>query len=159
MRKGNIVVHGLREAGNEVEDGKLRKSHDLDLLQSLVEALQVNIEVATSLKSCRRLGEKSADTTTSSRPLLMSFNNVSEKESLLGKASKLKDLADWKSVSLVQDLTKKQRQQEHSLREKCDTMNADRSDDDAKNWIWKIVGRRGERRIAKRDVPQEEVEE
>ena len=129
------------------------------MLQSLVDALQVNIEVATSLKSCRRLGEKSADATTSSRPLLMSFNNVSEKESLLGKASKLKDLAEWNSVSLVQDLTKKQRQQEHSLREKCDTMNADRSDDDAKNWKWKIVGRRGERRIAKRDLPQEEAEE
>ena len=138
-------MHGIAEAGNEVVDGKQRLSHDLEKLQLLANALTVEIEVATSLKTVRRLGERSENP----RPLLLSFNNINEKESMLDNASKLRDQAEWKSVSLVQDLTKKQRQQEQSLREKRDSMNAERSEEEEKNWEWRLVGRRGERSIVK----------
>ena len=144
-RKRNLIVHGVQEAGNEVKDGKLQRSHDLQKLEDLANALDVVIEVSTSLKSVKRLGKKSENP----RPLLLSFNTVKEKESMLDSASKLKDQEDWNSVSLVQDLTKKQRQQEQSLREKRDKMNAERSEEDEKNWEWKLVGRRGERYMVK----------
>ena len=151
-RKCNVVIHGLNEAGKEVKDGKLRKSLDFTKMQSLVDSLELQIQIASCLKYSRRLGEL-LDDNTNPRPLLMSFNAVSDKDALLDKASKLKDMeGEWKSVYVVQDLTKKQRQYEQSLREKGVKLNAERSDDDAKNWEWKIVGRRGERRIVKKDV-------
>ena len=154
-RKCNIVVHGLREADVGVKDGKERKSYDLTLLQNLVDTVELEIQVAESLRYSKRLGEQTNDVT-KPRPLLMSFKSVNDKISLLDKAVKLKDEDDWKFVSLVQDLTKTQRQQEQSLRDQRDKKNAERSDDDAKNWEWKIVGRRGERRIVKKELVQEE---
>ena len=154
-RKFNIVVHGINEAGIEVTDGKMRKNADLMKLQSLVDALELQIQLSTSLRYSKRLGEKT-EASVKPRPFLLSFNNVQDKNSLLDKSAKLKDLEDWTSVSLVQDLTKKQRQQEQSLRVKCDEKNDERSEEDAKNWEWKVVGRRGERRIARREYEVEE---
>ena len=154
-RKLNIVDHGLKESGSEVTSRKMRKDEDLRKLQSLVDALEVEIQLAASLRYFKRLGEKT-EGSVKPRPFLLSFNNIQDKNSLLDKSAKLKDLENWTSVTLVQDLTKKQRQQEQSLREKCDAKNEERSEEDAKNWEWKVVGRRGEKRIAKRDLESEE---
>ena len=155
-RKANIIVHGIEESGAEVTDGRIRKSADLVKLQSLADSLNLEIQLSTSLRYSKRLGEKS-DTSTKPRPLMLSFKNVNDKTSLLENSAKLKELEEWKSVSLVQDLTKKQRQHEQSLRAKCDAKNEERSEEEAKNWEWKVVGRRGERRVVKRDLePQEE---
>ena len=136
-RKPNLIVHGIKE--DEVADGRIRKSAHLAKLQSLVDSLNLEIQLSTSLRFSKRLGEKS-DTSTKPRPLLLSFKNVNDKTSLLENSAKLKDLEDWNSVTLVQDLTKKQRQHEQSLREKCDKKNEERSEEDAKNWEWKVVG-------------------
>ena len=162
-RKNNVIIHGLDESSSDVTDGRVRKSEDLAKLQSLVDALNVQIQLSTSLKYAKRLGEKQ-ETAAKPRPLLVRFKNTHDKDSLLEKSLDLKDNADWSSVSLVQDLTKKQRQHEQSLRDKCTAKNDERSEDEAKNWEWKVMGPRGMRRIVRRDLvtveePEEETEE
>ena len=157
-RKNNVIIHGLDESNNDVTDGRVRKSEDLAKLQSLVDALNVQIQLSTSLKYVKRLGEKQ-EAAAKPRPLLVCFKNTGDKDSLLEKSLDLKDNTDWSSVSLVQDLTKKQRQHEQSLRDKCTAKNDERSEDEAKNWEWKVMGRRGMRRIVKRDIVPVEEEE
>ncbi len=55
----------------------------------------------------------------------------------------------WSNVSVISDLTKRQREEEKKMRQEADRLNAERSKEDEKNWLWKVVGRRGERRLVK----------
>ena len=57
---------------------------------------------------------------------------------------------------MISDLTKRQREEEGKMRQEADRLNGERSEEDAKNWLWKVVGRRGERRLVKMK-PQEET--
>ena len=150
-RKCNVIVHGLKEAANTVTDGKQRQSFDLENLQKIVSDLKLNIDMASSLKFSRRLGKKSDDT--ANRPFLLSFVKASDKDCLLENALKLKNMdSDFNEVSIVQDLTAKQRNAEKSLRTQMEKLNSELGDEESKNWEWKVVGRRGDRKIVKRET-------
>ena len=64
---------------------------------------------------------------------------------------------DWKKVSVVQDLTKIQREEEKALKDECTQLAAKLSEDDAKNWQYKVVGKRGSRKVLKVQIKPEEV--
>ena len=52
----------------------------------------------------------------------------------------------WRSISIVADLTQKQRQLEQAMFKKAEELNLARSrDDQSKNLVHKVLGRRGER--------------
>ena len=54
------------------------------------------------------------------------------------------------------DLTKLQRKEEDDLRKEASDMNDKMSDEESKNFTWKVVGRRGERRLVRASRQQEE---
>ena len=156
-RKLNVVVHGLLEADQSVTEGKKRQEEDLKLLQSLTEEIDVQLQLSDVVRFARRLGE--LNDKDSPRPLLVGFSNIADKNMLLDNARKLKDrevnhdnAESSIAVSIVSDLTKAQRAEERTMREEAATRNTELSADEAKNWIFKVIGKRGERRIAKMPV-------
>ena len=61
---------------------------------------------------------------------------------------------DWKQISVVQDLTKIQREEERALKDEVNLLAAKLSDADAKNWEYKVVGKRGAKRVVKVPIKQ-----
>ena len=154
-RQLNVVVHGLTEADVNVKEGTKRHEEDLKLLQSLTAEIDVQLQLSDAVRFARRLGELNLGDTP--RPLLIGFNNIADKNVLLDNAKKFKDKVvdpenEQSRISIVQDLTKAQRAEERSMREEASKRNAELTVEEAKNWLFKVIGRRGERRIAKMRV-------
>ena len=148
-RKNNIVVHGLTEPDTKIKDKDTRIAADMKKIQELFSVLEVNIDAEETAKYARRLGERPVGTA-GPRPLLIGFKVLDSKQTILDNSRKLAEKSDvWKNVSVISDLTKRQREDEQKLRHEAERLNAERSVDDTKNWEWKVVGRRGERRLVK----------
>ena len=147
----NAVIHGLAEAPAEVTAGKERLAKDIEKLEELIAQIDCDIEFDTNaFRTTKRLGAKKDDTP---RPLLVQFKEVKDCELMLSNAKKLNDKApEWKKVSVVRDLTKMQREEEIRMRAEVVNQNAGLSEDDAKNWVYKMVGKRGERKVVKMKV-------
>ena len=146
-KRHNVVVHGLPEALRAVTDGKARREADIVKLQDMFAVLGVELDASRKVRTVTRLGTKGDD----ARPLLVSFRDSDDQVAVLDNASKLNRAADavWKGVRILQDLTKIQRQEDKLLRQECDELAAKLSDEEAKNWRFRVVGRRGARRVAK----------
>jgi hypothetical protein len=58
---------------------------------------------------------------------------------------------EYEDVSIMPDLTKRQRQEEANMNEEANRRNEEEltEDDMAKNLIWKVIGQRGEKRLVK----------
>ena len=62
------------------------------------------------------------------------------------------DDEDYKAIHIVQDLTKKQRDEEDAMRKEVTQKNE--AEGAESNYYWKVVGRRGKRRVAKARKPE-----
>ena len=154
QRRLNIIVHGLVEPDASVKDLNTRITKDKEKIQQLMSQIEVDLQVNDVVKFAKRLGAKS-EQADRARPLLLGLKSIDHKERMLDNASKLNDMPEpWKSVSIVQDLTTMQRSEEKKMREEAQRLTDEQSDDDKKNWLFKVVGRRGERRILKVPVLQ-----
>ena len=60
---------------------------------------------------------------------------------------------DMQKISIIRDLTQEQRDEEEWLRKEAERKNGELSPDDAENWMWRVVGPQGQRRLvrARRD--------
>ena len=154
QRRHNVVVHGMPEAPPEITDGKERIARDIAKLEELIAVLDLDteMEAETAISRTARLGAKTAD---KPRPLLVSFKEVSDQTKILAEVKKLSTMADdWKQISVVQDLTKIQREEERALKDEVNLLAAKLSDADAKNWEYKVVGKRGAKRVVKVPIKQ-----
>ena len=155
------MIHGFLEPQDTIENGAERMVADKANLQKVCDEIDCGVAVADEVKFCKRLGAR-GDTT---RPLLVGFKDTGSRSKILDNAHKLAEKGPtWQEISIVLDLTPMQRKEEDKLRVEVTTKNKELSEDEAKNWIWKVVGRRGERRMIKtaREEEQErggEVEE
>ena len=147
-RRSNLVIHNLVEPDASETDNKLRMEMDKEKMNEVCQVLNVTIDVAADLRFAKRLGERSDDHE-KPRPLLLGFKNNEVREKLLEKSPNLAEIDVWKKVSIVQDLTPMQRTEEKSMREDAAKKNSDLTAEDAENWEWKVVGRRGERRVVR----------
>jgi hypothetical protein len=82
--------------------------------------------------------------------MIVGFCTEYAKSTLLRYTRYLAD-TEYEDVSVVPDLTKKQRQEETSMKEEAERRNeCELTEDDlAKNLCWKVVGQRGEKRLVK----------
>ena len=144
-RLDNLVVHGLDEAAETIK-GKDRAAADIEKAQELIDVIGVNISMEEAVKFSRRLGEKKDN---GPRPLQLGFKKSEDKEKILDNASKLADKNEpWKSVSIGQDLTNMQREEEAKMREDAKKRNNEMTaEEKSKNGIFKVVGKRGKRRM------------
>ena len=103
-----------------------------------------------SARFARRLSPVADNDTPSPRPLLIGFKTEDGRDAVLEKSPLLGDKDEpWSSVNVVMDLTKCQRKEEKKLRDTASKKNAELGEDEEGNWRWKVVGRRGERKMVK----------
>lgn len=156
-RKLNVVVHGLGEADVALKDGKARSLHDMAKLQELLEEIQVQIDTSDRdiVKFSKRLGQ-AADGT--NRPLLVGFSSADEVDDVIAAAKTLRTkAAPWKDKSIVRDLTAMQREEEKKMIAEAEKLTTDQNEDDGKKFKFKVVGPRGNKRIAKVQLTPEEI--
>ena len=143
-RKRNIVVYGIEES--TVAEGRLRLEQDKKELDAIFTAIDVNVSAAEDVEFCRRVGEKGPQ----ARPLVVGFFTDWSKSIVL-KNSKYLAGSDMENVSIVPDLTQQQRKAEKSLQAEAERRNEEElsNDDVTKNLIWRVVGKRGQKRLIK----------
>lgn len=151
-RKMNLVFHGVGEHEDDRATGSARIEWDRKSCHNIFKALEVRMD-EDDIKFCRRVGERG----NGPRPLIVGFYSEQEKNSVARKAKRLEE-TNYKEVSIVPDLTRRQRQEEGSMfaeaerRNECELTESDT----AKNLQWRVVGPKGERRLIKtqaRDQP------
>jgi hypothetical protein len=107
-KRKNVVVHGLVEPSRE--DGWARMEEDRKKLNKIFTVLDINVAVETDVEFCRRIGEKSER----ARPLVVGFYNEWAKNTLLRNCRYLAG-TDMSMISVVQDLTERQRRTEKEM--------------------------------------------
>jgi len=152
--KRNIVLHGVDEPAREMRDGKERMEADKVECENIFRATGSKA-TKRDIQFCRRIGEKGADM----RPLLVGLTSEVIKAEILERASKLRE-TEYSEVTIAPDQTKKQRQAETRLNQEVERKNREEltEEDMAKNLKWMAVGRKGEKRVIKGQIREEEGE-
>jgi hypothetical protein len=81
--------------------------------------------------------------------MVIGLENEEEKRHLLGRAKELRNTR-YSDISIVPDLTRKQRNREARMKEEAEEKNKELTEEERRrNVKWMVVGRRGEKRIIK----------
>ena len=155
-KERNVVLHNCMES-NALNLEEAQRD-DLVGVQTLFNELGLR-EVAAKevLVGWRRLGQKKND---SSRPLLLIFKARSDRDRLLDRAPRLSRHQDeeFRKISIVSDLTQKQRKLEQDMFKRAEKLNLERSSEMiSKNLCHKVLGRRGERVLRQVELRENET--
>ena len=154
-RETNLIIHNVIESTSS--DKSEREARDLSGLQMLFNLLDVKLEVSDAVKFIRREGEKRSEVP---RPLKVVLRRKEDRDLVLTNSFKLSRHADehWRKISVVSDLTKLQRKDEADLRILAASKNLERSKEEVdKGQAWKVVGKRGNKRMQMVQLHKEEM--
>jgi hypothetical protein len=145
IRRKNVVMHRVGEAGEDVKAVEERRAWDLQSCNNIFKALNLNMTCDKVVRFCRRVGEKGEGP----RPLIVGFRREEHKEDVLEKARDLRN-TPFADVMIIPDLTQEQRKDEAEMVIEAERRNGELTEEDkAKNLEWAVVGARGERRLLK----------
>lgn len=149
-RKENLVVHGLPEPADTVKPAAARKEKDIENLSTVLQDIKCTLDFKEDVKFLIRAGERKegVDYTSKPRPLLLGLRNLQKKELILNSARNLPNTVH-ENISIVPDLTKRQRKEEETMRAEAKKLNEEMSSEDSLNYVWMVVGRRGQRKLAR----------
>ena len=159
----NVVVHGLRESSRL--EARERVQDDMDAFKQVVGVMGV-VDGDEGIRFARRLGDREKGRNgegrdkTVPRPLLIGFINKGIQERILDSLWRLVDSnnPDICRISVVRDLTARQRGREQEMVREAAKSNLERQQEDiVGNLAFKVVGRRGEKRIIKAPLRRGEV--
>jgi hypothetical protein len=144
VRRMNLVLHGVDEQPDEIRSNHERMEKDKARCELIFSAMRARTR-KEDLRFCRRIGERGDEP----RPIVIGLENEEEKRHILNRARDLKGTR-YKDISIVPDLTRKQRSREARMREEADEKNKDlTAEEKRRNVKWMVVGRRGEKRLIK----------
>jgi hypothetical protein len=143
-KRRNVIIHGMAEPDGI--EGRSRMEADKKKIDEIFKIVDVNLTVESDVEFCRRIGEKAER----SRPLIVGFYSEWAKSELLRTSKYLAD-SELSSLSIVPDLTEKQRKAERDMIEEAQRKNQEEltDDDRAKNLVWRVVGKKGQKRMVK----------
>lgn len=148
LRKENIIVQDLPEPTGST--GWERSENDARRLTDVLWNIGVELH-RSDIKFMTRVGKFQEGKT---RPLLVGIVEQRVRDAILSNAPKLNKLQEpMRKISIVKDLTKKQREEEVNLAKEAVDRNSKLSEQDRKNFQWKVTGKRGERRLVRARVP------
>ena len=149
-RDRNLIIYGMEEPADDTPDD----------LTPLLPSLSLQSSVSQSVITTRRLGRKLPN---KPRPMVAVMKDRSSRDLILEKAPLLSRTSNpvLKKVSIKTDLTKRQRELERDLNGQAAQRNLSLTQDEiSKNGVWKVLGRRGEKRLARKELrPGERLEE
>ena len=149
-KNNNLVFHHILE-GRERE-GIAKKEEDMAAIQKVLDYLKVKVVVREETRLCRRLGEVKGvgeGQEEDPRPLLVGFKYKNDVEEILANCPNLRKAREenLRAVSIGKDLTLKQRKNKEEMRKRVMRKNLTRNEEEVQGGlVWKMLGRRGERR-------------
>jgi hypothetical protein len=144
MRRTNLIIHGLIEPAQSINDNRDRMEADRRLCGELLTIIGARTR-GQDLRFCRRVGERGRDP----RPIVIGIRTEEERRFILDRARLLQGTR-FDNVSIVPDLTKMQRRAEDQLASEAELKNRSlTAEDNERNLRWLVVGRRGEKRLIK----------
>jgi hypothetical protein len=143
VRRMNLIIHGVDEP-NDVRGNREKIEKDKERCEKIFTAMKARTR-KEDIRFCRRIGERGDDP----RPMVIGLENEEEKRHLLGRARELRN-TKYSDISIVPDLTRKQRNREARMKDEAEEKNKELTEEEkSKNIKWMVVGRRGEKRIIK----------
>jgi hypothetical protein len=144
-KKLNIIMHGVKEAAGGERSGERRAAWDMEKIVEVFVFLELGL-TEEDVKFCRRVGERGE----APRALVVGFHTEAARGQILRYAKYLAE-TDYEHISILPDLTRRQRLEESNMDEEVRRRNEEEltEDDVAKNLCWKVVGQRGEKRMIK----------
>ena len=160
-KSNNLVMHRVPESNSE--DPKDRQAHDAAVVKVLMEKYLgiKDMDTDNKLRFLRRLGRmvEGAD----ARPILLGLKFTADLELVLDRSWMLGQCNNKAAneINIVRDLTAKQRQREADLVSEAAKKNLERSQEELdESLVYKVVGRKGEKREIKVALRQgEEVDD
>jgi hypothetical protein len=144
VRRMNLIIHGVDEQPEDVRGNRERIEKDKIRCELIFKAMRARTR-KDDIRFCRRLGEKNNEP----RPIVIGLENEEEKRHILTRARDLRG-TQYCDVSIVPDLTRKQRNREAKMKEEAEEKNMTlTAEEKQRNIRWMVVGRRGEKRIIK----------
>lgn len=146
-KKLNIVIHSVGEVTGGDAEGERRWNKES--FNNVMHAMKVNLNFRNVATFSRRLGARREDRP---RPLLVGLKREADKDMILANAKHL-NATHFRNISVVPDLTRKQREADDNTRREADRKNKEEltAEDKAKNMQWVAVGRKGARRVVKKE--------
>ncbi len=108
-KRRNIILHGLEEPSRKIKGNRDRMEDDLKACLKVLQETGTKF-VREDMKCCRRIGERREDGE-KPRPVVIGLRWEVDKDYLLERTRKLKGTR-FDYISIVADLTKRQRQEE-----------------------------------------------
>ena len=150
-RKDNVIIYGLPEPPLGLTAGKERKTKDEEALAALFKEIKV-VHKPEDIKFMVRQGELNERVTAKPRPLLIGLRTPVLKDQIFNGARFLKGSQNFFKISIVPDLTRQQREEDKALMDEADQKNNEMNEQEALNWEYRCVGKRGERTLARLKV-------
>ena len=146
-KSNNLVVHRVPESTSE--NASERSEHDGAIIKVLMEKCMAikDMDTDNKIRFIRRLGGKGDRE--EARPILIGLKFTSDMELVLDRSWMLGKSSNkaTQDINIVRDLTVRQRHREaYMVKEACKT-NLDRNREEQDlNLVYKVVGRKGEKR-------------
>ena len=150
-RKLNLVIHSIPEPTSE--SAELRKKEDSNVLDGILRVFNVDGSVDNDVKFMYRAGKK-PDNPEHNRPLIVGFRDRQAVDFIINNGRLLKN-SPYSHISVVPDLTPRQRQEEDNMKAEVDKKNEEMTEEEAGNWTYKMLGPKGQRKIVKARIYQE----
>lgn len=148
-RRFNVIFHNIGESiGDTLEE---EKDWDANSFDNVMDVMHTNLTFKESATYSRRLGARRPGQARP-RPLLVVLKSEQDRTAILANSHQLA-LSRLNEVSVVPDLTKQQREADEDLRREAARRNREElsEEDKAKNMRWVTVGRKGMRKIIKKE--------
>lgn len=150
-KRPNLMIFSLSEPVSTLPNSE-KKEIDIEKVEDICSSIGCSIDPTPDIKFIYRVGEQG----TKPRPLSVGFRNPEIKEKILKSAWKLGKNEGLKHISLAPDLTLNQIEKEKELLADASSRNKSLTDADAKNFVWKLIGPRGNRILRKVKKREEE---
>lgn len=140
-RRLNLVLHGVQEQ-EETRSYRERSEMDKEECCRIFGAMKIQVN-KENIKFCKRLGEIGEEP----RPTVIGLNSEEMRRKILEGSRDLQN-TKYSRVSVVADLTRRQREEERKMMQEAERRNKNLSEEEkSKNLKWLVVGRKGEKRL------------
>ena len=150
LKRDNLVIHNLPEPNAPTVSRKEGFEYDMGQIGAMCKEINIRFHNRDDVKFITRAGERQNGRP---RPTIVGFRSSRFRDELLESAYKLKNTR-LHEVRIVPDLTKCQRDKEQALLDECERKNASLSSEDAASFLYKVVGRKGQKRLIRAAIEQ-----
>ena len=141
-KKLNVIVFGL-QALNAVEE-----SVQIDeILTNIFETIGFKLRPVEDFEIIRSYW-KNCD----QMPWVIKFTNHGNRDCILRNSNKIKNNEKYKNVNFYPELTKRQLRDEAEMKKEVEKRNKlmkESNPEEAKHYVWKLIGMKGQRRLKK----------